>query len=109
TPAALAVLAYLHKLILQGAVGDVVADAGGDVETAAGFAAVTREHAHLIGERLQDGIVLQAKMGNGGEEFAVGLDLDQRANDGDFVELRVKLEQILGIKQAAGGDLEVAD
>src|SRR4029077_9442578 len=107
--AAFAVVADLHELILQGAVGDVVADPGGDIKTAAGFAAVAHEHAHLIGERLQDGIVLQAKMSNGGEEFAIGLDLQEGADDGKFVELRVEFQQILGIKAATGCDPEVTD
>src|SRR5258705_49338 len=82
--AAFAVVTDLHKLILQGAIGDVVADAGDYVETATRFAAVAGEHANLIGKRLQDGIGLQAKMGNGGKEFAIGLDLQQCADDGDL-------------------------
>ncbi len=81
---AFAVVTDLHELILQGAIGDVVADAGDDVETATRFAAVAGEHANLIGKRLQDGIGLQAKMGNGGKKFAIGLDLEQCADDGDL-------------------------
>src|SRR6267154_1135565 len=38
--AAFAIVADLRELVLQGAVGDVVADSGGDVEAAARFAAV---------------------------------------------------------------------
>src|ERR1700737_278574 len=38
--AALAVVADLHELFLQGAIREVVADASGDVEPAASFAAV---------------------------------------------------------------------
>src|SRR5690348_6606329 len=63
--AAFAIVADLHELALQGAVGDVVADASGDVEAATGFAAIAEEHADLIGERLENGIVLQPKMGDG--------------------------------------------
>src|SRR6266849_1884570 len=106
--AAFTVVADLHELILQGAIGDVVADPGNDVETATRFAAVAGKHANLIGKRLQDGIRLQAKMGNGGKKFAIGLDLQQCADDGDLAELRVVFEQLLGIKEAAGSDLEVA-
>src|SRR5579859_187357 len=107
--AALAVVAELHQLILQRAVGDVVADAGGDIEAAARFAAIAGEDAHLIGKRLQDGIGLQAKMGDGSEEFAIRLDLEQRADDRNLMKLRIVFEQVLGVKESARGNLEIAD
>src|SRR5690242_8098023 len=70
--ATFSVVADLHELVLQSAIRDVVADAGDGVEAATGFAAIAEEHADLIGERLENGIVLQAKMGDGGEKFAIG-------------------------------------
>src|SRR6202790_945682 len=107
--ATFAVVADLHELILQRAIGDVVADAGGKVEAAPRFTAVAREQAHLIRERLKNGVGLQAEVGNGGEEFAIRLDLYERADNRDLAQLRVVFEQMLGIKAAARCDLEVAD
>src|SRR4029077_1951318 len=77
--AAAAVVADLNQLILQGAVGEVVADAGGEVEAFASFAAVADESANLVGQRLENGIGLQTEMGHSGEELAVGLDFDEGA------------------------------
>src|SRR5258707_15399561 len=42
--AAFAVVTDLHGLALQGAIGDVVADAAGDVGAGGGFVAVPHEH-----------------------------------------------------------------
>ena len=53
--AAIAVVADLDELALEGFVGEVVADAGGEVEAFASEVAVAEEGADLIGERLFEG------------------------------------------------------
>src|SRR5271163_499775 len=107
--AAVAVVADLDELVLQGLVGEIVADAGGEVEAGAGFAAIADEGAHLVGKRLKDGIGLQTEVRDGGEEFAVGLDLQQRSYSGDVVELGIVFEDLLGVVEAARRDFEIAD
>src|ERR1051326_1445324 len=69
----LPVVAHLRKLVLQSARSDVITHPGGDVESAARFAAVTQQHAHLVRKWLQDGIGLQPEMRDGGEKFLVRL------------------------------------
>lgn len=53
--AATAVVADLDELILQDFVGEIVADAGGEIESAAGEIAVAEEGADLAGERSIEG------------------------------------------------------
>ena len=48
-------------------------------------------------------------MGDGGEKFAIGLYLQQRADHSDFAELRIVFECLFGIKATAGRDFDVAD
>ncbi len=83
--AAVAVVSDLGDLVLQRAVLNVVADATGEIETFAVKAAVADQCADLVGERLQERVVLNVKVGDGGEKFAVGLHFDERAFRDDFI------------------------
>jgi hypothetical protein len=95
--AAAAIVTRLDDLALQRFVGEVVADAGDEIESLAGLAAVAGESANLIRKRLlKEGklrrglgrkvterrIVIEAEVSQGDEELAVGLHFHERA-DGD--------------------------
>src|SRR5438045_6398374 len=108
-PAARAVVADLHQLVLPGIVDEVVAQPSGEVEAATRFSAIADEHANLIGEWLEDGVGEDAEMRDGGEEFAVGFDLQESAHGAEFVELRIVLEKLFGIEASRGSYFEVAD
>src|SRR4029077_18638383 len=107
--AAAAVVAGLNKLVLQGAAVDVVAEAGGGVEAFAGESAVAHHDANLLGERLDDGIALEAEVSDSEKVFLVGFEFQERADGGEFVELRVVLKDLFGIVGTAGSELDVAD
>src|SRR6266446_1534874 len=104
-----AVVAGLRQLILQSICGQVVTDARGRAESFTVEIAIAEKCPDLIGERLQDGIGLHAEMGDGSEEFAVGLYFQKSADGGDFVEVGVVLEDLLGIVPASRSDPEIAD
>ena len=55
------------------------------------------------------GIVVQAEVGDGGEEFAVRLHLQKRADGDEPLNLSIVLEDLLDVVFAAGHDLEIAD
>src|SRR5207342_1444255 len=95
--AAVAVVADLDELALESLVGEIVADAGGEIEAFASEVAVAEEGANLVGERLLegdevwrwryreislDGVSVEPKIRDGGEKFTVGLDFQEGA-DGD--------------------------
>src|SRR5208337_1405202 len=104
-----AIVADLDELVLQSAAVNVVADASGNVEAFAGDVAVAEHGADLLGERLDDGVALQAEVRDGEKEFAVGLELQEGADGGELLELRVVLEDLLGVVVPAGSEFEVAD
>src|SRR6266571_586143 len=104
-----AAVAELRQLILQGVCGQVVTDACGRAESFTVEIAIAEKCPDLIGERLQDGIGLHAEMGDGSEEFAVGPYFQKSADGGDFVEVGVVLEDLLGIVPASRSDPEIAD
>src|SRR5580692_11730228 len=119
-PAAASVVADLDELALQDLVGEIVADAGGEIEAFTGEIAVAEQGAHLVREGLRkghkslrrrerkigfDGIVVQAEIGDGGEEFAVGLHFEERTDGDEALNLRIVLEDLLEVVEAAGGDL----
>src|ERR1700722_17337003 len=121
---AVSVVADLHELALQGVVGEIVAYAGGEVESFARQVAVAEEGADLVGEGLLegdeagrwrkggiafDGIVVEAEVGDGGEKFTVRFDFQERANRDETLDLRFVLEDLLQVVETAGGDLEIAD
>src|SRR5277367_813020 len=122
--AAVAVVADLDELALQSFVGEVVADAGGEVETFASEVAVAEEGADLVGERLQKGlkplrrirreigghgVVVEAEVGDGGEKLAVGFHFDECADGDEALDLRVVLEDLFQVVAATGSDGEIAD
>src|SRR6266568_6816923 len=104
-----AVVAELRQLILQSICGQVVTDARSRAESFMVEIAIAEKCPDLIGERLQDGISLHAEMGDRSEEFAVGLYFQKGADGGDFVEVGVVLEDLLGIVPASRSDPEIAD
>ena len=53
--AAAAVVADLHELVLQGLVGEVVADTRGEIESPARQVSVAKKGANLVGEGLLKG------------------------------------------------------
>src|SRR5580658_3073755 len=122
--AAVSVIADLDELALEDLVGEIVADAGCEIEALAGQVAVTEKGADLVGKRLVkgheawrghereiglDGVIVQAEVGDGGEELAVRLDLEERANGREALNLRIVLEDLFKVVEAAGSDLEIAD
>src|SRR6267143_2177509 len=107
--AAAAVVADLDDLVLKRAVRNVVADPGGEVEAPASLGAIADQRTNLVGERLQDGVGLQAEMRDGSEEFLVGFHLKQCADHGDLRKLRIIVEDLLGIVRPARCDFEIAD
>jgi hypothetical protein len=122
--AAVAVVADLHELALQGLVGEVVADSGSEIEAFARQVAVAEEGADLVGERLRKrhkirrrhgrkvglhGIVVEAEIGDGREKFAVGFYFQKRADGDEALDLRIVLKDLLDVVEASGGDFEIAD
>src|ERR1700676_957589 len=107
--AAATVIVYLDEFVLQGFREQIVTEAGGNVQACARDVAVAKHAANLLGERLNSGVALQAKIRGGKEKFAVRAHLKQRADGGDFLDLRVVLENLFGIIAAAGSELQVAD
>ena len=122
--AAVAVVADLDELALEGFVGEVVADAGSEVEAFAGEVAVADQGADLVREGLfegdearrrseweigLDGIVVEPEVGDGGEEFAVGLHFQKRAQGDEALDLGIVLKDLLDVIVAAGRDFEIAD
>src|SRR5579859_6006238 len=110
--AAAPVVADLHELVLQGLVGEVVANPGSEIKTSARQVSVAEHGAKLVGEGLLkghksrrrrrgkvglDGIVIQTEMGDGGEEFAVGLYFEERADGDEALDLRIVLENLFEI------------
>src|SRR5580693_3062509 len=108
--AAVAVVADLDELALEGLVGEVVADAGGEIEAFASEVAVADEGANLVGERLLegdevwrrryrkislDGIVVETEVGDGGKKFTVGLDFQEVADGDNALDLRIVLKDLL--------------
>src|SRR5258708_722814 len=69
--AAVAVVSDLGDLVLKRGVLKIVADAAGEIKTFAVEAAVADQCANLVGERLQHGVVLNVKVGDSSEKFAV--------------------------------------
>src|SRR5580704_600653 len=122
--AAVSVVADLNDLTLQRLVCEIIAHACGEIESFAGQVAVPDEGTDLARKRLLkgyearrerdwkialDGVVVQAEVGNGGEEFAVGLDLQKRADGDEALNLRFILENLLEVVEAAGSDFEIAN
>ena len=122
--AAAPVVADLHKLVLQGLVGEVVANPGSEIETPARQVSVAKESANLVGEGLLKrdktrwgrwrkvgfhGVGIQAEMGEGGEEFAVGLYFEERADGDEALNLRIVLENLFEVVDAARSDPKIAD
>jgi len=122
--AAAAIVADLHELVLQGLVGEVVANPRSEIETPARQVSVAEQGANLVREGLLkghkskwrrhrkigfDGIVIQAEMGDGGEEFAVGLYFEERADGDEALDLRIVLENLFEIVKAARCDPKIAD
>src|SRR6266851_3405395 len=106
--AAVAVVTGLDDLVLQRLIGEVVADAGDEVETLSRFAAIPEERANLIRRRLLEGghrrwgldvadrgIIFQAKVGNVGEDFVVGLHFKEGAVGDDSLFMRILLQVLL--------------
>ena len=48
-------------------------------------------------------------MSDGEKVFAVGFEFQERADGGEFVELRVVFKDLLGIVGTAGSELDVTD
>ncbi len=99
----------MHKLVLQCAGDEVIAQAGGNIKSLSGEIAITDDGANLIRSGLDDGIALQAKVGDSEEELAVGLDLEKSPDGGDLAKLRIVLENLLNVVTAAGGEADIAD
>ena len=60
-------------------------------------------------EVARDGIVVEAEVGDGGEELAVRLHFDQRTNGDHAFEVWVIFEDLLEIVRPAGRNFEVAE
>ena len=82
--AASAVVTDLHKLVQQRVRQNVVADSGRKLNPFRTRSAIADDSANLVRWRLDDGIALQAKVGDSEEELAVGLHLQKRADGGDL-------------------------
>jgi len=74
--AAAAVVIDLHDLVLECAVGDVVAEAGDSIKAFAIQRAVTEQGPDLVRKRLKSGVGLQTEVGDAHEEFAIRFDVD---------------------------------
>ena len=122
--AAVAVVADLDELALQDLVGEIVADAGGEIEAFARQVSVAHQGANLVGERLRKGdktwrryrrkigfdrIVVEAEVGEGGEEFTVRLHFQEGADGDEPIDLSIVLEDLFDVVGAAGSDLDIAD
>ena len=75
----------MRDLVLQRGVLDIVADSAGEIETFAIETSIADQGANLIGKRLQFRIVLNVKVRQGDEKFAVGLHLYQRSFRDNFI------------------------
>jgi len=99
----------LRELVLHGAGDEIIADAGGNIEALAGEIAIADDGTNLVGRRLDQGIALQTELSDGEVKFAVGLHFEEGADGRDFTQLRVVLQDLLGVITAAGREPEIAD
>ena len=121
--AAVAVVADLHELALEGLIGEVVADSGSEIESLARQVAVAEEGADLVGERLRKRhkirrrhggkvglhrIFVEAEVGDGGEKFPVGLYFQKRADSDEALDLSIVLKDLLDVVATSGRDPEIA-
>src|SRR5262249_45075369 len=107
--AATAVVIHLHDLVLQYAVGDVVADARSHIKTFAIQTAITDNRANLIRKRLKLWIILKTEVRDRRKEFSVRFDFNQRPNDCNLLQLRIVFQNLLGVVAAAWRDFNIAD
>src|SRR5690349_15014305 len=107
-PAAGAIVADLHQLVLQQLLLDVVTEPERGVKAAAVQVSIARQQANLVRERLQNAGIVDGKMRHRKIEILIRTNLEKRAGGREPLAHRVIFQTNLRVIDAARGHPQIA-